>query len=366
MSFTLIQIVFLIALCTSFAIQLLFQIFHLLRFKKIIRKEGTATFEPVSIIICSKNNALELKDNLTSFLNQSYPDFEVIVVDNGCTDNTEEVVKLLQAQYSNLRLTKIPIDEKFRHNKKLAQTIGIKAARNNKLLFSNPNCKPTNDLWLKNMMKSWTKGVLLTYSNFENKKGFWFNMIKYHLLEQQLLFASFASIKKAFAGDGNNMGYLKSDFFINKGFAKHSYFEAGYDHLMIYQLAKRSGISISLSPSTKMISHSKSPYKVWCKKNANYYKSLSSVSKKIKYLIYAENTNKIILLSLLVYMCMSTQFYIFIGLIILITLAIHIYKYKIVTRHLREENLFLSSYVYGVFMPFIRLYLFFKNLIFSI
>ncbi len=47
----------------------------------------------VSIIITTYNRATLIKETIHSCLNQSYPDFEIIVIDDGSTDNTKEVLE---------------------------------------------------------------------------------------------------------------------------------------------------------------------------------------------------------------------------------------------------------------------------------
>ena len=47
----------------------------------------------VSVIIPTYNRATLLKDALASVLNQTFTDYEVIVVDDGSTDNTEDIVQ---------------------------------------------------------------------------------------------------------------------------------------------------------------------------------------------------------------------------------------------------------------------------------
>ncbi|MDE3236313.1 MAG: glycosyltransferase [Bacteroidota bacterium] len=47
----------------------------------------------VSVIICSYNHAVFLPDAINSILYQDYPAIEIMVVDDGSTDNTAEVVK---------------------------------------------------------------------------------------------------------------------------------------------------------------------------------------------------------------------------------------------------------------------------------
>jgi len=46
----------------------------------------------VSIVICTYNRADMLKEAMPSILKQSYEPVEILVVDDGSTDNTKEVV----------------------------------------------------------------------------------------------------------------------------------------------------------------------------------------------------------------------------------------------------------------------------------
>ena len=48
----------------------------------------------------------------------------------------------------DLRISTITKDPKFSHNKKFAQFIGIKAAKNEILLFTDADCQPESDKWI--------------------------------------------------------------------------------------------------------------------------------------------------------------------------------------------------------------------------
>ncbi len=48
----------------------------------------------VSVIICTYNHAKYLPETINSILYQDYPSIEIVVVDDGSTDNTAEVIKL--------------------------------------------------------------------------------------------------------------------------------------------------------------------------------------------------------------------------------------------------------------------------------
>ena len=46
---------------------------------------------PISVIISARNEAQNLRDNLPSILNQKYPMFEVVVV-NDCSSDSSDIV----------------------------------------------------------------------------------------------------------------------------------------------------------------------------------------------------------------------------------------------------------------------------------
>lgn len=56
----------------------------------------------VSVCVPARNEERDIEACLTSLLNQNYPQFEVIVVDDNSTDSTPGIIKSLQKRYANL------------------------------------------------------------------------------------------------------------------------------------------------------------------------------------------------------------------------------------------------------------------------
>ena len=78
----------------------------------------------------------------------------------------------MKVQYPHLHITTIQKDRKFIHGKKLAVTVGIKAARNEQLLFSDADCHPVSDQWITNMSRHFSgeTELVLGVGNM-NRKG---------------------------------------------------------------------------------------------------------------------------------------------------------------------------------------------------
>lgn len=72
----------------------------------------------ISVYMASKNRRSLLKRAMESVLSQDYPNFELVVVDDGSTDDTPELLQQYQQQHQNLR---------FIRNE---QSVGVARARN--------------------------------------------------------------------------------------------------------------------------------------------------------------------------------------------------------------------------------------------
>ena len=119
-----------------------------------------------SVIMTVFDNGSELEQHLPAFLTQQYePGYEVIVVDESSTDNTDDVLKLMKQQYPHLYSTFLPKPDVHRNRKRLALTIGVKATKNEWIIFSDINAYPQSATWLQDISDnlSGASGIMLGY-----------------------------------------------------------------------------------------------------------------------------------------------------------------------------------------------------------
>ena len=97
-----------------------------------------------SIVMTVYDQAPDLEANLPAFLTQEYePGYEVIVVDETSTDNTEDVLKILKNEYPHLYTTFLPKPNRQIIRRKLAINIGAKAAKNEWVIITKIENTPT-------------------------------------------------------------------------------------------------------------------------------------------------------------------------------------------------------------------------------
>ncbi|WP_317040575.1 glycosyltransferase [Pedobacter psychrophilus] len=215
---------------------------------------------PVSVIICARNEAVNLQKYLPFILEQNHPNFEVVVVNDCSYDNSEDVLKVFTEKYKHLKIVKIEEHPRFKTAKKFAATLGIKAALNEIILFTDADCKPESENWIIEMTAHYQNEkteIVLGYSPYFKHKGLLNGLIRYETFQTALNYFSYALNGMPYMGVGRNLSYKKSLFFKNKGFASHMHIPSGDDDLFVNENSNPSNTVIEVSKESQVWSEPK-------------------------------------------------------------------------------------------------------------
>lgn len=265
--------ILLIVFSTALFIQLLFFFnwFGRLAFSRT--KKESLRLDPVSIIICARSESSKLIENLPYIFDQDYPDFEVVVVNDRSWDDTKEILKAFQVKYSNLKVINIEESNHEHYGKKMALTIGIKGAKNEWLLLTDADCKPTSVNWIREMIESRKEDseVVLGYSPYSREKGMLNKLIRFDTLWAGMQYLSMAKAGIPYMGVGRNLMYKKEVFFRVSGFKKHYHISSGDDDLFINEAAKKKTTVIMPEPGAHIVSMPKQRFIDWFRQKKRHF-----------------------------------------------------------------------------------------------
>ncbi|MDR0891749.1 MAG: glycosyltransferase [Mediterranea sp.] len=258
--FNTVEIAILLAAGVLFIIQLLYYLVvynRIYAHGKVVRN-GEAHFErampPLSVVICARDEADSLRELLPLILEQDYPQFEVIVVNDASTDETEDVLTLLEEKYPHLYHSFTPESARYISHKKLALTLGIKASKYDWVVFTETNCRPASNQWLRLMARNFTSQtqIVLGYSGYDRTKGWLHKLVAFDTLFQSLRYLGFALLGYPYMGIGRNMAYRKELFFKQKGFSQHLNLQRGEDDLFVNQVAHKNNTRVETDVNASM------------------------------------------------------------------------------------------------------------------
>ena len=228
--------------------------------------------EPVSIIIAARNEYENLQKNLPAILEQDYPNFEVVVVNDCSWDESQKLLEGMQQQYPHLKVSQLIEQEKYPTGKKFALTIGIKAAANELLLFTDADCRPAGNQWLKLMQQKFISGkdIVLGYSPYSKSNSLLNLYIRFETLMTAMFYFSAAILQNTFMGVGRNLAYRKSTFFKHKGFASHQHILSGDDDLFVNQAATPYNVAIQLHPESFVYTEPKTSFETYARQKRRH------------------------------------------------------------------------------------------------
>ena len=248
--------------------------------RKIRRDKKSKAAEPeaenplpgVTVIVCAHNERENLSAYLQALLMQDYPEYEVIVVDDGSEDDTRRILEDYAAYHPHLHITFVPCGARVGSTKKLALTLAAKSAQYEYLLLTDADCVPESNQWIREMMKGFQSpitnhqspiDIVLGFSPYFEEPGSINRLVRYDTLFNGLHYLGAALCGHPYMGVGRNLAYRKSLFFNSGGFTHLMTNKAGDDDLFVNLLATKQNTAVVVHPNAYIWSLPKRTLKAW-------------------------------------------------------------------------------------------------------
>jgi poly-beta-1,6-N-acetyl-D-glucosamine synthase len=349
--------------CIAAIIQLFYWLWFYLApifYEPVEGKEGK---EPVSVIICARNEAENLSNFLPSVLEQDYPSYEVIVVNDCSEDSSDDVLGQFLMRYPHLRISSINKDPKFTHNKKFAQFIGIKAATNEILIFTDADCQPESSKWLSYMASNFDNNTdfVLGYGGYLYKKGMLNMYIRFDSMFIAIQYLGMAIRGIPYMGVGRNLAYRRTMFFRNKGYGAHNHIISGDDDLFINSNASKANTKVEFRPGSHTRSVPSLTTAEFIKQKQRHFITAKFYRTGHKLLLLVEPFTRMLFYVMFTVIVSILYLWPYALAVFGLKLAIQIVVLGLVQKKLNERGLLLFSLFFDIFSPVINGVLYFGS-----
>jgi glycosyltransferase involved in cell wall biosynthesis len=316
----------------------------------------------VSVIVCAKNEAENLSKNIPHILAQDYPDFELILINDASSDSTLAVMEQIAKSDARVKLVDVKNNEAFWGNKKYALTLGIKKAVNKRMLFTDADCIPASNQWLREMSASLNAKtqIVLGYGAYQKQKGILNSLIRFETLLTATQYFAYAKVGMPYMGVGRNLAYTSKLYYDNNGFISHIQLPSGDDDLFISEAATAHNTAICVSEKSFTISTPKTSLKSWITQKRRHITTAALYKPKHKFLLglyYISN--------LLFWLLLAICFAIYSWKITLFIIAFRVLIQYIVlgksAQKLKENNLIPFIPLLELFLIWLQLSIFISN-----
>lgn len=203
----------------------------------------------VTVLLVSNGDHVALDEHLPIYLTQDYaPGYDVVVVSEKADAETDNVLKRY-ANNERLYSTFVPESSRYMSKNKLAITLGVKAAKNDWIVLTDPRCKPMGSDWLSSLSQSLADhdSIVLGYVNYSEESK------PYHRFEQMhtaLYLLRAAQRGEAYRTNCPLVAFKKKDFMENNGFLEHLRYSIGEYDFLVNKYGKLGNSEVAISPQT--------------------------------------------------------------------------------------------------------------------
>jgi len=238
----------------------------------------------VTVIVCYKNEAGHITQTIRAILEQNYPLFEVIAMNDFSTDGSRELVHAI----NDPRFRCYDVKEE-KPGKKQAVTEAVALAQYSHLLFTDADCVPSSKKWVQHMMEgcgNWRQSeIVLGFAPLIRHDGLLSQFQRYETVLTAIQYVSYAVSGIPYMGVGRNLMYTKEIFRKTGGMAGLMEVTSGDDDLLVSKMSGYTNVSVVLNPESFVYSEGK---KTWM----DYFRQKS---RHISTSLYYSTTHKVLL-----------------------------------------------------------------------
>lgn len=354
------------ALLAAFVVQLVYYwfVFTRLAFYNASKRPVSDEKKPVSVVICAKNEYHNLVRFLPLVLEQDYPEFEVIVVNDASDDDTFYLLRELNEKYARLNVINLHQNLNFYVGKKFPLSIGIRSAKYPTLLLTDADCYPAGSHWIESMQSAFTEKteIVLGYGAYLSQPGLLNRLIRFDTLNVAMQYMSLALCHLPYMGVGRNLAYQKKLFHQVGGFIDHYKISSGDDDLFINKVAN--GVNTRIQPAAEAITYSrpKQTFGSWYRQKKRHLTTGGFYKTRHKITLGLYSFSQLVFFALLIALFLLDVDWLLLLGIYLLRLFTQLFIIKKCMIRLHEKKFLLFTPVFEVFLMVVNLILGFNGL----
>jgi len=346
------------------------QVIYLLRYHWPLgkgRSQEQSIGQPgVSIVVSARNEERNLMMNVPKWMEQEYPNFELIVVNDSSYDDTGDILDALAVTFPKMHVIHIDEEKQNMQGKKFALTLGIKAAKNDIVILTDADCTPRSNDWLSALVAQYHKGieVVIGYSPLEKQRGWLNKLIRFDNITVGLQYLGAAKAGRPYMGVGRNLSYTPEAFFRVGGFKSHYSVMSGDDDLLINEIATKVNTAVVFDKKSQTISKAKQNWKDWVAQKKRHFITAPLYKSKDKFWLTIYPGTWFLLHGLIItLLCIFPMAFPILALLLLRTILVVSVQYRFLKITDQPKDLAWWSPILEVQLHFIQVFLYCTNLI---
>jgi glycosyltransferase involved in cell wall biosynthesis len=341
-------------MAVSFLIQLYYYLFI---FRKVGLKQRKQTAEhtgePVSVIVCVRDDSANLSKILPLLLEQNYPEYEVVVVNDNSSDDSEEILKLAQNLYSHLQIRNLVANNSV-HGQSVVLGVGIKAAKYNRIVITDVACRPSTD-WLKSVSTGFDSEIVMSYTRYI-AVGKFVRIANYY---ESLFRLGYALNRRPYTASGENESFRKELFFA-KGFNPLLRKPEKVEQVFFNSTMNKTNTSVVLLPEAIVASEKHLSFGNWCFESSLNLFSKRLFRKGVRHVKLPELISKTLFyiscVAAIIMTISETCLWTSILGVFLLRLLIQIFVFVSTQKRLDEKKLLLHTLIWDFYSVVVYLY----------